>query len=40
MGNQALLAAVQAFANSDAEDFSAFAARFIERDIEHAVVTT
>jgi DNA-directed RNA polymerase sigma subunit (sigma70/sigma32) len=39
MGNQALLAAVQAFANSDAEDFSALAARFIERAIEHAVVT-
>jgi DNA-directed RNA polymerase sigma subunit (sigma70/sigma32) len=39
MGNQALLAAVQAFANSDAEDFSALAARFIERAIEHAAVT-
>ena len=39
VGNQALLAAVLAFANSDAEDFSAFTARFIERAIEHAVVT-
>ncbi len=40
MGNQALLAAVQAFANSDAEDFSAYAAPFVERAIEHAVITS
>jgi RNA polymerase primary sigma factor len=40
MGNQALVTAVQAFANSDAEYFSAYAASFIERAIEHAVATS
>lgn len=38
-GNQALLAAARTFADSDAEDFSAFAAPYIERAIVHAVTT-
>ena len=38
-GNSALFTAVQAFADSDAENFSAFAAPFIENAILHAVTT-
>jgi len=39
IGNNALMTAVRAFADSDAEDFSAFAALYIERAIDHAVTT-
>jgi len=38
-GNAALLTAVRAFADSNSEDFSAFAAPFIENAILHAVTT-
>jgi DNA-directed RNA polymerase sigma subunit (sigma70/sigma32) len=39
-GNDALMIAVRAFADSDADNFPAFAATFIERAIEHAVITS
>ncbi len=39
-GNEALMRAVQPFADSDAEGFSAYAAPLIERAIEHAVATS
>ncbi len=39
-GNDALMAAVQPFADSGAEGFSTYAAPFIERAIEHAVATS
>jgi DNA-directed RNA polymerase sigma subunit (sigma70/sigma32) len=39
IGNNALMTAVRAFADSQAEDFSAFAAAYIERAIAHAVTT-
>jgi DNA-directed RNA polymerase specialized sigma subunit len=39
IGNNALMTAVRAFADSNAEDFSAFAAPFIERAIVHAVTS-
>ncbi|MGP0075984.1 MAG: sigma factor [Bryobacteraceae bacterium] len=38
-GNDALLNAARAFADSDAHDFSAFATPFIENAIVHAVTT-
>jgi DNA-directed RNA polymerase sigma subunit (sigma70/sigma32) len=38
-GNNALMTAVRAFADSDADDFSAFATPFIERAIVHAVTS-
>jgi hypothetical protein len=38
-GNYALLNAARAFADSDAEDFSASASPFIENAIAHAVAT-
>jgi RNA polymerase primary sigma factor len=40
VGNNALMQAVRAFADRGAGSFSAFAAVYIERAIEHAVVTT
>jgi RNA polymerase primary sigma factor len=39
-GNDALMIAVRAFADSDADSFPAFAATYIERAIEHAVETS
>jgi len=38
-GNAALMTAVQAFADSNVENFSAFAAPYIERAVDHAVTT-
>ncbi len=38
-GNEALIRAVEPFADSGAEGFSAYVAPFIERAIEHAVAT-
>jgi RNA polymerase primary sigma factor len=38
-GNDALMTAVRAFADSNAEDFSAFATPFIERAIDHVVTS-
>jgi RNA polymerase primary sigma factor len=38
-GNQALVAAVRAFADSDADNFSAFAELYIERAIVQAVTS-
>ena len=38
-GNQALMAAVRAFADSDADNFSAYAVPFIENAIIHAITT-
>jgi RNA polymerase primary sigma factor len=40
IGNDALFKALRAFPDSSAEDFPAFAALFIERAIDRAVVTT
>lgn len=40
VGNDALMQAVRAFPDSNADNFSAFAALYIERAIEHAVVTS
>jgi RNA polymerase primary sigma factor len=39
-GNNALMQAVRAFPVSDADSFSTFAATFVERAIEHAVITS
>src|SRR5271170_6489107 len=39
-GNNALMQAVRAFADSDSDSFSAFAEVFIERAVEHAVITS
>lgn len=39
-GNEALMRAVQPFADSGAEGFSAYATPFIERAIEHAEATS
>jgi RNA polymerase primary sigma factor len=39
-GNDALMAAVQPFADSGAEGFSAYATPFIDRALEHAVATS
>jgi len=38
-GNQALMAAVRAFADSGADNFSAFAAAYVERAIVRAVTS-
>jgi RNA polymerase primary sigma factor len=39
-GNEALMRAVQPFADSGTEGFSAYASPFIDRAIEHAVATS
>jgi len=40
LGNNALMVAVRAFADSGAENFAAHAELYIERAIEHAVLTS
>lgn len=38
-GNSALFSSLRAFADSDAEDFSSFAAPFVENAIVHAITS-
>jgi len=40
VGNNALMVAVRAFADSGAENFAAYAELYIERAIEHAALTS